>query len=535
MASNTNITPALGLDRGGVPHIEADMACKILDNIIISTPNSKKTFYFIGSYFDALSLLTPCRVTKRDALTEMGIRSSPILLSNKEQQQNNVVAKHVLVPRSPLYPCLSGLPTADVGPAQDLIQGRITMTVEKWKEVIDTTKPEMTVPLCELIAIQEVFPLNARKKQSLSSRNEKWMKETMAHSSCGAVEIILPLGTHFNFQSNNKQQQQQQNSTDDATTTTTTNENEDTASSSIATGVAINEALYLQWCDVFRQQQSSASERHLALLNLGAGETVEQRQKFLEDLANYLVAVENKATTSTTSLTVSDDGNSNATNSNSTQQQQQLPPLRLILGNVTDLAMVEQVESVFFSGAATKTLNWNRNIIVISSHVPMSFAEKGMALHPNSATQLQQQQETDNEGEENSSRRRDRNTDEGDNLLSKTQHQKNASSQSATPFDVINLWDPVFKFSKLPLYAARGDLNKEKVLKKNEDFAAQNNNNNNNNITETTKTPSRCPCYACERHTAGYFHHLLDVHEMNAEILLSVHNYTQWFQYLSRK
>jgi queuine tRNA-ribosyltransferase subunit QTRTD1 len=36
-----------------------------------------------------------------------------------------------------------------------------------------------------------------------------------------------------------------------------------------------------------------------------------------------------------------------------------------------------------------------------------------------------------------------------------------------------------------------------------------------------------CRCYACQRHSRAYLHHLLLVQEMNSEILLSIHNLTQ--------
>jgi queuine tRNA-ribosyltransferase subunit QTRTD1 len=52
---------------------------------------------------------------------------------------------------------------------------------------------------------------------------------------------------------------------------------------------------------------------------------------------------------------------------------------------------------------------------------------------------------------------------------------------------VLNLWDPAFEYDRTPLVAG-------------------------------------CACAACRRHTRGYLHHLLRVHEMNSDMLLLAHN-----------
>jgi len=35
-----------------------------------------------------------------------------------------------------------------------------------------------------------------------------------------------------------------------------------------------------------------------------------------------------------------------------------------------------------------------------------------------------------------------------------------------------------------------------------------------------------CPCFTCQHHTLAYIHHLFRVNEMNAQILIDLHNYT---------
>ena len=40
-----------------------------------------------------------------------------------------------------------------------------------------------------------------------------------------------------------------------------------------------------------------------------------------------------------------------------------------------------------------------------------------------------------------------------------------------------------------------------------------------------------CSCFACRNHTRAYVHHLLNVHEMTAQILLELHNLHQMLQW----
>jgi tRNA-guanine family transglycosylase len=37
-----------------------------------------------------------------------------------------------------------------------------------------------------------------------------------------------------------------------------------------------------------------------------------------------------------------------------------------------------------------------------------------------------------------------------------------------------------------------------------------------------------CECFACKRHTRGYIHHLINTHEMLADVLLNMHNQHQY-------
>ena len=39
-----------------------------------------------------------------------------------------------------------------------------------------------------------------------------------------------------------------------------------------------------------------------------------------------------------------------------------------------------------------------------------------------------------------------------------------------------------------------------------------------------TRTGQGCGCFTCRRHTRGYIHHLLNTHEMLADVLLAAHN-----------
>jgi len=52
---------------------------------------------------------------------------------------------------------------------------------------------------------------------------------------------------------------------------------------------------------------------------------------------------------------------------------------------------------------------------------------------------------------------------------------------------------------------------------------------------DTRPISTRCGCYSCTSHSRAYIHHLLCVHEMLAEILLSIHNtfhYERFFETL---
>ena len=40
----------------------------------------------------------------------------------------------------------------------------------------------------------------------------------------------------------------------------------------------------------------------------------------------------------------------------------------------------------------------------------------------------------------------------------------------------------------------------------------------------TEKLQPGCTCYCCQNYTLGYLSHLFDVNEMNANILLGIHN-----------
>jgi len=570
-------TPALCLERGGVPHIEADMANDILFNVLSkqqqqqqenqSTPASL-SFYYAQSYFDAISLCTPCKVSKRDALTEMGLRSyadSPSFQTkmNKKQNTKNISSStinfnHILLPRSPLYPVAGGLPTAEAGPSQDLIQGRVMMTTSKWNEVVSTTKPDIVSPLCELIAIQEASQLPARKKQSLTMRNEKWMKETIENisSSCDhhQVQFLFPLGTHFinekaNNNNNNRSNSNVDNNTsaneDAAVPSSTTNEQPkpeqeekfDSLGNKLNTGVTINEALYELWCrkgavmNLGENSNNKNNFRLLGLLTLSSGETKEQLQQYLTDLFNALVPLEQKMLQKTQEQSEQDGETDDL-------RGKTLPPLKLVVGNVSDLSLLEEVSKVFFSTTATNggSMKFDTEIICLSSIVPVHLAANGLALQRTNATSSTTSSSMLKGSSPSSTTvRRERDATNGDqeNTTTTTRqdpHQQKlhqgqeaasqfSSSSSVAKFQLINLWDPTFKFSTLPLSCASASENKEELMKMNREFHG-------------SASSSSCDCYTCQRHTAGYFHHLLDVHEMNAEILISVHNYTQWFKYL---
>ena len=41
-----------------------------------------------------------------------------------------------------------------------------------------------------------------------------------------------------------------------------------------------------------------------------------------------------------------------------------------------------------------------------------------------------------------------------------------------------------------------------------------------------------CRCFSCKNHTRAYIHHLLNVHEMTAQVLLELHNVHQMLQWI---
>mmetsp|Transcript_44322 Transcript_44322/g.71001 ORF Transcript_44322/g.71001 Transcript_44322/m.71001 type:complete len:103 (+) Transcript_44322:1-309(+) len=41
-----------------------------------------------------------------------------------------------------------------------------------------------------------------------------------------------------------------------------------------------------------------------------------------------------------------------------------------------------------------------------------------------------------------------------------------------------------------------------------------------------------CTCYACTHHSRAYIRHLFNVHEMNAQILLQMHNSYRFLQFV---
>jgi queuine tRNA-ribosyltransferase len=45
---------------------------------------------------------------------------------------------------------------------------------------------------------------------------------------------------------------------------------------------------------------------------------------------------------------------------------------------------------------------------------------------------------------------------------------------------------------------------------------------------------ANCKCYACERHSESYIAHLIECYEMNAKVLLSIHNIQNYIDYLDQ-
>ncbi|EGG14265.1 hypothetical protein DFA_12035 [Cavenderia fasciculata] len=51
-------------------------------------------------------------------------------------------------------------------------------------------------------------------------------------------------------------------------------------------------------------------------------------------------------------------------------------------------------------------------------------------------------------------------------------------------------------------------------------------------VIDATPIYDQCPCFTCKNHTRAYIHHLLNTHEMTAQVLLTIHNvshYTGFF------
>ena len=88
---------------------------------------------------------------------------------------------------------------------------------------------------------------------------------------------------------------------------------------------------------------------------------------------------------------------------------------------------------------------------------------------------------------------------------------------------VISLWDPVFEKDSKTLAGGIGNT-RHHVVKKHStnggSTAAQQGNGG-------SSTSNLCECYACRRHSRCYVHHLLMVQELNAHILLAIHNVHQ--------
>lgn len=49
--------------------------------------------------------------------------------------------------------------------------------------------------------------------------------------------------------------------------------------------------------------------------------------------------------------------------------------------------------------------------------------------------------------------------------------------------------------------------------------------------TDSQPIVANCPCIACRQHTRGYLHHLLQSHEMTAQVLLEAHNTTHYLRF----
>ncbi|EGC33155.1 hypothetical protein DICPUDRAFT_37191, partial [Dictyostelium purpureum] len=47
-------------------------------------------------------------------------------------------------------------------------------------------------------------------------------------------------------------------------------------------------------------------------------------------------------------------------------------------------------------------------------------------------------------------------------------------------------------------------------------------------VIDTTPLFDGCECFTCKQHTKAYIHHLLNTHEMLAEVLLTIHNVSHY-------
>eukprot|EP01133_Synstelium_polycarpum_P000241 gene241-292_t len=52
-------------------------------------------------------------------------------------------------------------------------------------------------------------------------------------------------------------------------------------------------------------------------------------------------------------------------------------------------------------------------------------------------------------------------------------------------------------------------------------------------VIDTTAIIPGCPCFACKNHNKAYIHHLLNTHEMLAQVLLTIHNTSHYLGFFS--
>ncbi len=521
-------TVALSIERGCVPFLESDIAVGVLTRAFAAsgaTANAPEAI-FAQSYFDATALLGPCRAEKRDALSVMGLRGAAADAESRSSgARGRRACWHLLVPRSPLAPCAGGLPTTEAGPSSDQPQGRVTLTVDKWAEVVSVSGADVAAPLCELSAITDLADLPPRRRAVLTARNHRWMQASLDAAAAASPDfrarIAFPLGTHL-LDDTKRGGAGVGGGAGVAAG--------DNAAPAAPIGVTVDCGLYASWSLLVARRAESASattttatslstpvERLVLLLNLAAGETAAQRAAYLDELAAALARAEAAAAKAAAAAAQS--------------APVTLPPLRLVVATVTGRAIVEEVEAAF--GAIAPDL------VLIAATTPDTFASRGLALQlPRAADTagggahggagIAEQAGAPEGGAAIDRRRADRDSDR--HVASGLLHRPDATSTaSATALvaatlgrdaalSVINLWDPAFKFSRLPLATAVPTT-------RDADSAT----------SSDAATPAgvvACPCFACERHTAGYVHHLLDVHEMNERILLATHNWVTWIRFL---